>query len=250
MKNYWNTHLKKRLMKMGIDPDTYTSATTAVTLSGDPSSSLLSSSSSSSYARHMAQWESARLEAEARLAKESLLHSPSDTSVGEEVLATVSDKMETDFFLKIWNSEVGRAFRAKETRAVAHPISEVQGSSSSTSSPTISSNIKLKEETSEEGATTTTTTTSEEENYQMYLDLAAVGMDYDSLGFSSLFSNIQFGSFSLFDGGDHHCINDESSLDGIDGFINKWEDGDNHHHHHHHHHIMDKTQKTSAISRV
>ncbi|XP_076881882.1 transcription factor MYB106-like [Bidens hawaiensis] len=50
IKNYWNTHLKKRLTKMGIDPITHKSRTAVnTTLS------------------HMTQWENARLEAEARL---------------------------------------------------------------------------------------------------------------------------------------------------------------------------------------
>ncbi|KAI3763642.1 hypothetical protein L2E82_13636 [Cichorium intybus] len=54
IKNYWNTHLKKRLSKMGIDPVTHKSKTaTNTNLS------------------HMTQWENARLEAEARLVRGS-----------------------------------------------------------------------------------------------------------------------------------------------------------------------------------
>ncbi|KAM3398222.1 transcription factor [Capsicum galapagoense] len=55
IKNYWNTHLKKRLTKMGIDPNTH-----------KPRSNFGSVNLS-----HMAQWENARLEAEARLVRES-----------------------------------------------------------------------------------------------------------------------------------------------------------------------------------
>ncbi|GKA62914.1 homeodomain-like protein, partial [Tanacetum coccineum] len=54
IKNYWNTHLKKRLTKMGIDPITHKpkiAVNTNVT--------------------HMTQWENARLEAEARLVHRS-----------------------------------------------------------------------------------------------------------------------------------------------------------------------------------
>ncbi|XP_028785110.1 transcription factor MYB16-like [Neltuma alba] len=58
IKNYWNTHLKKRLARMGIDPATHRPKVDA---GGGPASSSLS---------HMAQWESARLEAEARLVRE------------------------------------------------------------------------------------------------------------------------------------------------------------------------------------
>ncbi|KAK1425773.1 hypothetical protein QVD17_21131 [Tagetes erecta] len=52
IKNYWNTHLKKRLTKMGIDPITHKSKTAANT-----------------NLSHMTQWENARLEAEARLVR-------------------------------------------------------------------------------------------------------------------------------------------------------------------------------------
>ncbi|KAH9315541.1 hypothetical protein KI387_024168, partial [Taxus chinensis] len=58
IKNYWNTHLKKRLVKMGIDPVTHKPQ---------------SESSSTSHVSHMAQWESARLEAESRLVRDSKL---------------------------------------------------------------------------------------------------------------------------------------------------------------------------------
>ena len=66
IKNYWNTHLKKRLTKMGIDPVTHKPKTDALgSGSGNPKDA--------SNLSHMAQWESARLEAEARLVKESKL---------------------------------------------------------------------------------------------------------------------------------------------------------------------------------
>ncbi|XP_028761985.1 transcription factor MYB106-like [Neltuma alba] len=52
IKNYWNTCLKKRLARMGIDPNTHKRINGATNLS------------------HMAQWETARLQAEARQLKE------------------------------------------------------------------------------------------------------------------------------------------------------------------------------------
>ncbi|XP_009792075.1 transcription factor MYB106 [Nicotiana sylvestris] len=70
IKNYWNTHLKKRLVKMGIDPVTHK----------PKNDTLLSNDGQSKYAAnlsHMAQWESARLEAEARLVRQSKLRSNS-----------------------------------------------------------------------------------------------------------------------------------------------------------------------------
>uniref|UniRef100_A0A1J3FFQ5 Transcription factor MYB39 n=1 Tax=Noccaea caerulescens TaxID=107243 RepID=A0A1J3FFQ5_NOCCA len=68
IKNYWNTHLKKRLLKMGIDPVTHKHK-------NDTLFSSTGQSKNTATLSHMAQWESARLEAEARLARESkLLH--------------------------------------------------------------------------------------------------------------------------------------------------------------------------------
>ncbi|KZV21817.1 myb-related protein Zm38-like [Dorcoceras hygrometricum] len=93
IKNLWNTHLKKRLLQMGIDPQTHEHAS-IVNVS---SSTRLPSSPSM---HHMAQWESARLEAEARLSKESMLLRP-----------TTVQKSDTDYFLRLWNSEVGETFR-------------------------------------------------------------------------------------------------------------------------------------------
>ncbi|KAG9137932.1 hypothetical protein Leryth_020762 [Lithospermum erythrorhizon] len=72
IKNYWNTHLKKRLTKLGIDPVTHKPKSNAFLSS---STSTNSQSKNAANLSHMAQWESARLEAEARLAKQSKLGS-------------------------------------------------------------------------------------------------------------------------------------------------------------------------------
>lgn len=55
IKNHWNSHIKKRMTKMGIDPMTHKPKS---------GTQLLGSN-----LNHMAQWEAARLEAEARLQK-------------------------------------------------------------------------------------------------------------------------------------------------------------------------------------
>ncbi|KAF5459715.1 hypothetical protein F2P56_019637 [Juglans regia] len=66
IKNYWNTHLKKRLAMMGIDPVTHKPKGTVLeSANGDPKSA--------SNLSHMAQWENTRLEAEERLVRESQL---------------------------------------------------------------------------------------------------------------------------------------------------------------------------------
>ncbi|XP_055806328.1 transcription factor MYB16-like [Solanum dulcamara] len=59
IKNYWNSCLKKRFTKLGIDPMTHKPNGTA------GSSKYVANLS------HMAEWESARLEAEARLVRKS-----------------------------------------------------------------------------------------------------------------------------------------------------------------------------------
>lgn len=92
IKNLWNTHLKKRVLKIGIDPQTHTHS-----LTSNGSEERCPSSPST---LHMIQWENVRLEAEARLSRETLLLIP--PSIG---------KTDTDYFLRLWNSEVGEAFQ-------------------------------------------------------------------------------------------------------------------------------------------
>lgn len=91
IKNLWNTHLKKRLICMGVDPQTHEPFTSCCRTTKAPASPST---------RHMAQWESARLEAEARLSRESSLFN-----------LTPLGGTDSDYFLRIWNSEVGESFR-------------------------------------------------------------------------------------------------------------------------------------------
>nr|CAB3481031.1 unnamed protein product [Digitaria exilis] len=83
IKNYWNTHLKKRLAKMGIDPVTHKSVSGTLTGTTDDKSSKAAASLS-----HMAQWESARLEAEERLARESKMRTAAPTPIALHVQQT------------------------------------------------------------------------------------------------------------------------------------------------------------------
>ncbi|KAH7515978.1 transcription factor MYB16 [Ziziphus jujuba] len=84
IKNYWNTHLKKRLMKMGIDPVTHKPKTDAL---GSGSCNPKDAANLS----HMAQWESARLEAEARLVRESnLVTNPLQHQLGSSSSSTTT----------------------------------------------------------------------------------------------------------------------------------------------------------------
>ncbi|KAG2250081.1 hypothetical protein Bca52824_089709 [Brassica carinata] len=92
IKNLWNTHLKKHLLSMGLDPKTHEAL---------PSYGLAKQAPASPTTRHMVQWESARVQAEARLSRESMLFNPSGGVV----------KYECDHFLRIWHSKIGESFR-------------------------------------------------------------------------------------------------------------------------------------------
>ncbi|XP_011093151.1 myb-related protein Pp2 isoform X2 [Sesamum indicum] len=111
IKNLWNTHLKKQLLQMGIDPQTHKPSSTAK----GPLNCLLSSLSTC----HMTQWESARLEAEVRLSRQSLLLIPQ----------SAGNKSEADFFLQLWNSDVGETFRKLDKRENATSQSPISSSS-------------------------------------------------------------------------------------------------------------------------
>ena len=82
IKNYWNTHLKKRLALMGIDPVTHKPSRAAA-------SDLC----------HMAQWERTRLEAEARLVANRRRANEQSASVEAQPLSSeqILKKMPTTF---------------------------------------------------------------------------------------------------------------------------------------------------------
>ncbi|KAK3144148.1 hypothetical protein QOZ80_4AG0309350 [Eleusine coracana subsp. coracana] len=105
IKNYWNTHLKKQLR-----------LESSLGAAGEDNAAR--GLASSPAARHMAQWETARLEAEARL---SLLSS-SATSASASSSSSAADHhhtaaLEPDIFLRLWNSEVGESFRIRGAAA-------------------------------------------------------------------------------------------------------------------------------------
>ena len=120
IKNYWNTHLKKRLHRSGHSGGAKQPCVR-------PDSRIVKSESLST--RHMVQWESARVEAEARLSMEcSLLNSWS------------LSKTCPDYFLRLWHSEVGQSFRVikgkerVESHSLVSQASSTPPSSSSSSS--------------------------------------------------------------------------------------------------------------------
>lgn len=112
---------------MGIDPQTHEQCS-------DPNG-LLRRPATSPSTRHLAQWESARLEAEARLSRESQFLVPS--SVG---------RSETDYFLRIWNSEIGEAFRnfkKGEKPACQSPASQASSCTKYGSASGITTEVEL-----------------------------------------------------------------------------------------------------------
>ncbi|KAJ9139892.1 hypothetical protein P3X46_030584 [Hevea brasiliensis] len=103
IKNFWNTHLKKRLSSLDQKLQIFSSSWGPINIKWESPST-----------QHMVHWESARVEAEARLSMESLLLNPSS-----------SVKMENNYFPRIWNSEVGEPFRninGKDGGACESPI--------------------------------------------------------------------------------------------------------------------------------
>ncbi|KAK1289169.1 Transcription repressor MYB5 [Acorus calamus] len=131
VKNFWNTHLKKRLLKMGLDPHTHSPPDP---LSTPPTTSTTTTPSSFLATRHMAQWESARLEAEARLSRESMLFSCIDPQQQQQSVV--------DIFLRIWNSEIGESFRTPIAASVkAEAESPALSSSKRDSTVTVSNNV-------------------------------------------------------------------------------------------------------------
>ncbi|XVF54336.1 hypothetical protein PTKIN_Ptkin05aG0173200 [Pterospermum kingtungense] len=67
IKNYWNTHIKKRLATIGVDPATHKPVAVVAALASPNGADLKKVTN----LIHTAQWENARLEAEARLVRES-----------------------------------------------------------------------------------------------------------------------------------------------------------------------------------
>ncbi|KAA0039462.1 hypothetical protein IC582_020696 [Cucumis melo] len=109
IKNYWNTHLKKRLTKMGIDPVTHKPKNDALLTADGHSKSAANLS-------HIAQWESARLEAEARLVRESRLRTSTTATTTNPPSPLLLTKPEPPpaipsrslDALKPWNHGLGR----------------------------------------------------------------------------------------------------------------------------------------------
>ncbi|XP_062120432.1 transcription factor MYB17-like [Humulus lupulus] len=91
IKNYWNTHLKKRAICLAENLQE-----NLLLCQYDNPSHI--KDQLSNVTRHMIQWESARVEAELRLSTES------------SQLSSSPNKM-ADRYLQLWNSDIGKSFR-------------------------------------------------------------------------------------------------------------------------------------------
>ncbi|KAL3653503.1 hypothetical protein CASFOL_003184 [Castilleja foliolosa] len=88
VKNFWNSHLRKRFDNKTLDHPSSSSKSVGT----KPNSPLT---------RHMSQWENVRVEAESRLSVKPL---PLN-------LPPAGTTMQGDYFVNLWNSEVGQSFR-------------------------------------------------------------------------------------------------------------------------------------------
>jgi transcription factor MYB, plant len=158
IKNYWNTHMKQQLRQEAL----------AVAVAGEGAGAQLAKAAAAScpVARHMAQWETARLEAEARL---SLLSSTSATTIVTSATASSSsstvapEHAAPDIFLRLWNSEVGDSFRG----------TAVKGHGPASSGVPAPLPAELGDDDSS-AASTYGTEAAANDDYQSFLDLAAM----------------------------------------------------------------------------
>ncbi|KDP22287.1 hypothetical protein JCGZ_26118 [Jatropha curcas] len=189
IKNFWNTHLKKRL---------YSTAQKLQIHQSWSSSEPIAIKCESASTRHMVQWESARVEAEARLSMETLLLNPSS-----------SVKMERDYFLQLWNSEVGESFRSikgKVGGACESPISQTC-SSTKLGSGSVDNGSKL-QMTPIKISTSNDTAREQEDNSKLNADIMTAS---DSIS-SSQFTDSSDTALKLLL--DVPCINDMEFLEG------------------------------------
>ncbi|KAK8567308.1 hypothetical protein V6N13_105284 [Hibiscus sabdariffa] len=122
IKNHWNAHLKKRLIKMGIDPMTHKPRIDALGTVGD--------GCHEANLNHMAQWERARLEAEARAALPNRVRIQPDICSGTDPLPLTPRPMCIDV-LKAWQGMVNGMFNSSNA-PVQVPIGETVVDSNAT----------------------------------------------------------------------------------------------------------------------
>ncbi|KAG0576507.1 hypothetical protein KC19_5G085100 [Ceratodon purpureus] len=126
IKNYWNTHLKKRLSQMGIDPVTHKTSSAGLALA--PAWTPLVSTQLT----HNTQWHSALAEAEARLSQ--LSAPPSLLSELQGSATTVPHP--SAYFMRSWKTKVEDTLRPAFGTVKLEPHRERLNIDYSTPAPT------------------------------------------------------------------------------------------------------------------
>ena len=165
IKNYWNTNLKKQLRQQ------------AALAGGDHPALALAGAGSCLAARHTAQWETARLEAEARLSM--LSTSAATTSVTASSSSSTAEHgadAPSDVFLRLWNSEVGDTFRRKSAVVREEAAPREGGAPAGGAVPPPPGD--------DSSAASNVTTAVTADDYQAFLDMAAEEIGFFHGGFS------------------------------------------------------------------
>ncbi|CAI9756192.1 unnamed protein product [Fraxinus pennsylvanica] len=126
IKNYWNTRLRKRLTRMGIDPVTH-----------KPKNFAGGQSKDAANLSHMTQWESARLEAEARLVRQSNVRHHHNSAFPPPVAMPAPRPLSPCLdVLKVWEGTVNSFLFTSAAGSLVSPTSTLNFSRNFFSNPT------------------------------------------------------------------------------------------------------------------
>ncbi|KAG8082786.1 hypothetical protein GUJ93_ZPchr0014g47586 [Zizania palustris] len=175
IKNYWNTNVKKQL-RQGQAP--------AVVGVQAAVASLGAAAAGSPVARHTAQWETARLEAEARLSLLSGTTSLAGTTTSSVAASSSSSSTVAagadhasdaapDIYLRLWNSEVGDSFRKSGPRSG----SAARGEAAHGDEGTLLASSTFPPNGDDSSAASIVTAAAAADEYQLFLDMAAEELD-------------------------------------------------------------------------
>ncbi|KAL5215521.1 hypothetical protein ABZP36_006922 [Zizania latifolia] len=170
IKNYWNTNVKKQLSQGQAQAPAVIGVQAAL-------ASLGAAVAGSPAARHMAQWETARLEAEARLSllsgTTSLAGTTSSVAASSSSSSTVAagadhaSDASPDIYLRLWNSEVGDSFRKSSAGSAA------RGEAAHGDEGLLASSAFPPSRDDSSAASIVTAAAAAADDYQVFLDLAA-----------------------------------------------------------------------------
>ncbi|KQJ83761.1 transcription factor MYB41 [Brachypodium distachyon] len=193
IKNYWNTNLKKQLRQAALAGEH--PALAAITTTADSPAGTAATISSSPAARHAAQWETARLEAEARLSLLSTSGAAAATATTSSSSSTVAaadaEHSAPDIFLRLWNSEVGDIFRSSSSTAAVAREEDAGVLLQRQEGVLLPMEPKPAEDSSATSNVTTAAYGLTADEYQVFLDMAAedLGGFFHGGGFSQIYQS-------------------------------------------------------------